>query len=181
MSISSCLRLSLALWLAAALTACSGSEPTRVVQLDEGRLEMAISEDWELESSSPLDRVYSHKEIENLRLHIGSQIDDYGSPVQVAHVKGVIGKELNLQYGGVTTRVSLGGNAMMSYSRSVSDDSGEELRAQEWVIAKPIGYSHVARVDISLRIPKSAESHPKIAELIDRLDKQVGDARIPRA
>ena len=181
MSIYSCFRLSVALSLCAMLIGCGSDEPTRVVQFDEGRLEMAISEDWELEISSLLDRVYAHNEIDNLRLHIVSRIDDYGSPLQVPHIKGVIGKELNLQYGGVTSRVSLGGNAMMRYTRSVADESGEEMRAEEWVIARPIAYSHVARVDISLRIPTTAQSHPSIATLIDRLDKQVGDARIPRA
>jgi len=142
---------------------------------------MVISDLWELEKSTDEGRVYIHKELEDVRLHFSSVTEDFGNPLRVTDVKSLIGRELNLKYGGVSTRVSLGGNAMIKYTRAALDDAGGEVRQEEWVVAKPVGHSDIARVEISLRIPVHAESHPSIPILIEGLDKQVGDARIPRA
>jgi len=171
-----------ALVLLAASFGCGGDpEPTRRVQIGQGLLDMVISDLWELEESTEEGRVYIHKEFENVRLHFSSDTEDFGNPLRVTDVKGLIGRELNLKYGGVSTRVSLGGNAMIKYTRTVLDDDGAELRLEEWVVAKPVGHSDIARVEISLRIPAQAENHPSIPALIEGLDRQVGDARIPRA
>jgi hypothetical protein len=168
--------------LVTASLGCSGDpEPTRRVQLGEGLLDMMISDLWELEETTDEGRVYIHKEFENVRLYFSSSTEDFGNPLRVTAVKSLIGRELNLKYGGVSTRVSLGGNAMIKYTRTIVDEAGGEVRLEEWVVAKPVGHSDIARVEISLRIPVHAESHPSIPALIEGLDKQVGDARIPRA
>jgi len=170
------------LMLCSAVVGCGGDpEPTRRVQLENGLLDMMISELWELEENTDEGRVYLHKEFENVRLHLSTDTEDFGNPLRVTAVKSMIGRELNLKYGGVSTRVSLGGNAMIKYTRTVVDEGGAELRLEEWVVAKPVGHSDIARVEISLRIPAEAENHPSIPALIEGLDKRVGDARIPRA
>jgi len=92
----------------------------------------------------------------------------------------MIGKELNVEYGGVSTRVSLGGNAMIKYSRDVTDEYDDVLRREEWVLVKPIGHGDLTRVELSLRIPAATWRDAAIPVLVERLDKQVGDARIPR-
>ena len=164
------------------LFACSSEdEPTRSVQFGEGLLDMAISDAWELESSTDAGRVYTHKDLDEVRLHFEGRTEDLGQPVNLVGVKGMVGKELNRAYGGVSTRVSMGGNAMIRYKREVMDEYDEPLHSEEWVLVKPVGFSDMARVEISLRMPAGSVGHPKIPELMDRLDKQVGDARIPRA
>ena len=163
------------------LIGCSEDpEPLRRVQLGGGALDIMISQDWDLERETENGRVYLHRDLEDVRLHFADSTENFGSPLRVPDVKSLIGKELNIEYGGVSSRVSLGGNAMMKYVRLVPDDAGEDLRSEEWVLAKPVGYGDIARVEISLRIPEHVEIDPAIPRLVDSLDRQVGDARIPR-
>lgn len=161
---------------------CGGNaEPTQRVQLGPQLLDMAIDESWELEESTPADRTYSHTRMHDVRLSFSSETEDIGQPLQVAHVRSLIGKEMNGRYGGVSARVSFGGNAMIKYTRNEVDSDGESVRLEEWVLGKPFGYGGIARVSISLRIPASADGTPEIEALLETLDKQVGDATIPRA
>ncbi len=83
---------------------------------------MAISELWELESSTDEGRVYFHREHEDLRLHFVAWTENVGQPMRVTDVKSIVGRELNGRYGGVSTRVSLGGNAMITYTRERTDE-----------------------------------------------------------
>ncbi len=85
-------------------------------------LDMAISELWELESSTDEGRVYFHREHEDLRLHFVAWTENVGQPMRVTDVKSIVGRELNGRYGGVSTRVSLGGNAMITYTRERTDE-----------------------------------------------------------
>ena len=167
-------------FMAMLFISCTSESPTRKVSLSHGMLEMVISESWKLETTDSQSRVYTHVSHDDARLHISSQLEEFGSPMRVVHVKAMIGKELNLEFGGVRTRVSLGGNAMMDYSREVLVDDAP-LHAREWVLARPVGFSDIARVLISLQVPPARQSDPSILEMIEILDKQVGDARIPRA
>ena len=170
------------LLLVASVLGCSGNdETTRRVQYGPGLLDMMISDRWELEEETDETRVYVLKELEDVELHLSSSTEDFGQPLRVVDVKSLVGKELNRQYGGVSTLVSLGGNAMIKYTRSVLDDEEEDVRLEEWVLAKPAGFGEIVRVGISLYIPARVEGNPSIPELIERLDRQVGDARIPRA
>ena len=174
---------SLLLVLAFLSLACGDSEPpTQRVQLASQLLDMGVSEDWELESSTDESRVFVHTRFHNLRLSIAAETENYGSPLQVTHVKSIIGKEMNRRYGGASARITFGGNAVIHLTRSEVDGDGEAVRIEEWVLGKPFGHSHVARVGFILRIPEPSPSDaPQIAELVDRLDKQIGDATIPRA
>lgn len=168
----------LAVWV----SACTAEkEPTVRVQLGQSALDMMISDQWKREESSTESRSYRHKRFTGVELHLSSEVEDLGSPLLVPHVKELIAKELNRRFGGVSTRVSLGGNAMIKYSRMDEDDYGDSRRREEWVIAKPVGFSEVLRVSISLRIPEVAESYEGLPALISALDRRVGDARIPRA
>ncbi len=161
---------------------CTAEPPaTRRVQYGPDLLDMQIAEAWQLERDSEAGRVYRHAKVGDVRLQIVAGTEEYGSPLKVAHVKSLIGKELNLEYGGVTTRVSFGGNAMIRYSREVIDEDDVAHFAQEWVIAKPVGYGDVARIEISLLVPPQDLNDPAIPALIEALDQQVGDATIPRA
>ena len=161
---------------------CSGEPaPTRPVQL-AGFLDMKIDDAWDLEASGPEGRVYLHRQLGEVRLHIEARNEDLeGGPLQVQSVKSLLGRELNSVYGGVISRVSMGGNAMIHYERAVTDEYDDTLHSEEWVLARPSGYSHIARIDISLQMPPEIASDPRIIALVEGLDQQVGDARIPQA
>lgn len=168
---------------AALLSGCSEEpEPTQRVQYGTDLLDMVISDRWALESSTPDEHVYRHKDVDDVRLRLSNQVEDFGQPLRIPQVKAIVGKELNMTYGGVSTRVSLGGNAMIKYTRFSDDaDLSEAMRLEEWVLAKPTGHSEILRVEISLQIPPESEEDPALPSIIHTLDQQVGDARIPRA
>jgi hypothetical protein len=144
-------------------------------------LDMAISDRWELESSSEEGRVYFHREHDALRLRFEARIENVGQPLRVRDLKSMVGRELNYEFGGVSTRVSFGGNAMIKYTREFQDEYDDSIHSEEWVLVRPTGFDDMTRVEISLWIPESMRSSPGIPALIEELDKQLGDARIPRA
>jgi hypothetical protein len=168
------------LGLSGLVSCTAGDPPTRTVKFDQDMLELSISDVWQLERSTEEGLVFFQNELDDVRLHIAARIESFGFPLKLLAVKSLIGKELNLEYGGVSTRVSLGGNAMIKYSPDVTDEYDDALRMEEWVLAKPVGYGDIARVEISLTLPATTQSHSAIPMLVERLDKQVGDARIPR-
>ena len=156
-------------------------EATRPISYGTDLLQMVVSDRWELWSEGDDERaeqIYAHKDFFDLRLHVAGHVEDFGHPLRVRDVKSLIGRELNLAYGGVTSRVSLGGNAMISYAR---EDAEEVLHLEEWVLAKPVAGGGIARIEISLRMPPERRADPKLAPLIKALDQRLGDAKIPRA
>lgn len=165
------------------LVGCSRSEdttPTRAVQFGAGALEMRIDADWELADSSTGRRTYVHREHEGLALRMESLVEEFGLPLQVRAVKAMIGKELNLEYGGVWDRVTLTGLAMLRYSVETLDDYDDPVHNERWVLAKPTGQGDITRIEFELAIPEALSKRPGVLALVERLDVQVGDARIPR-
>jgi len=183
MSLSASLRCCLVVLCSWAALACGGGDemPTQAVQFGRGMLDMSIGDVWQLESASDEARVYVHRDYEELRLELEGITEEFGHPLRVSDVKSIIGKELNRTYGGVSTRVSLGGNAMIKYHRDLIDEYDDAIRTEDWVLAKPTGQGDITRIEISLRMPEALRANPKIAALIEQLDRQAGDARIPRA
>ncbi len=172
----------LILVLLLALTACSEPPPpTQQIGYGGDLLEMQISDKWTLESSGDEADVYTHQDFYDLRLHVTAHVESFGHPLAVRNVKSMIGKELNLEHGGVTARVSLGGNAMLSLARQEVDEYDEPVHIEQWVIARPVGHGDIARVELQLRMPQQRRADPKLAPVLETLDRRIGDARIPRA
>ena len=167
--------------LATLVVACTSEEPTRRVQWGQGMLDMVISQSWQLEADDEEGRVFTHGDLRGVTLHVTGETERFGHPLRVTDVKTMLGKELNLEYGGVSSRVSFGGNAMIKYVRELEDEDDQPIHCEEWVLAKPVGYGDFARVEISLRMSPEKRSRPEVQALIDALDKRVGDATIPRA
>ncbi len=169
---------SIVVTVSAALALACGShpEPTQPVNFGNGLLSMSISESWVLLRGTESEVVYEHPTLGEVRLSLEDETrDDFGIPLSVAAVKSIVGKELNHDYGGVRTRVSLSGNAMIDYARELIED-GEVLHTQNWVVAKPSGIGSILRVAITLNMPEELQSEPALLSLIETLDKQVGDA-----
>ncbi len=180
MRASTGLLVGLLLGLAFGAVGCSGDEaPTRPVTLGN-RLDMVIADAWELEGGDARSLVFVHRELGEVRLHIAAHEEEFpGGPLTVQSVKSTLGRDLNLQYGGVVSRISMGGNAMIRYARDVTDEYDDTLRSEEWVLARPAGYQQIARIQISLQMPPEAAGDPRVAEIVEALDRRVGDAKIP--
>lgn len=175
--------LSFVVLLAAALglAGCSAEEPpTRRLQWGPDLIDMAISEDWDVERDDAAERIYAHPDYDGLRLHVSGGTEEFGHPLRVTDVKSMIGREINHEFGGAITRMSLAGNAMIRYARERVDDYDDPLHCVEWILAKPVGHGDFARVEISLRMPPEVRARPEVQALIEVLDRRVGDAKIPR-
>ena len=154
-----------------ALACGSHSEPTQPLNFANGLLNMSISENWVLLRATDSEVVYEHSTLGEARLRLEDESQhDFGGPLTVVAVKSIVGKELNGTYGGVRTRISLPGNAMIDYARELNED-GELLHSQNWVVAKPYGIGTIQRVAITLSMPKALRADPAILSLIESLDK----------
>ena len=182
MSVPAVLRSLVLVPLVLCVLGCGAGDerPTQAVQFGHGMLDMSIADAWQLESADEESRVYVHRDYEALRLELAGITEEFGHPLRVVDVKSLIGKELNRIHGGVSTRVSLGGNAMIKYTSDLIDEYDDAIHTEDWVLAKPTGQGDITRIEISLHIPEDLRTHPKIAALIEQLDLQAGDARIPR-
>jgi hypothetical protein len=160
--------------------ACSKPEPVQPVSFHNGRLSLGISPEWVLQRDAGDSAFYRLGDADGVRLVFQDQTRDYGAPMTVMAVRSSIGSELNLAYGGVDAKLSYSGNAVLCYSRDV-DEGRKKIYTRNWVVARPLGYSAVARVAITLKVPSGSEHDPRILALVDSLDRQIGDATMPEA
>jgi hypothetical protein len=169
--------------LALALTlalGCGSKEPEQAISFNDGILNMAISEQWVLQRDSGKKAYWLHGAASDAKLSFEDQTRDYGTPMSVQGVRSAIGSELNLRYGGVNARLGYGGTAVLSYKRTTKEGS-KKMFTQNWVVAHPYGYGAVARVAITLKVPDGQQGTPEFQAIVDSLDKQVGDAKMPEA
>jgi hypothetical protein len=172
-------QLGVVLLVTLALAACGASEPVQSVKFKQ-RLNIEISQQWVPMKASGKKASYKLGESKEIRLSFEDQTRDYGTPMTVQGVRSAVGSELNSAYGRVDARLSLAGNALLSYPREMQEGSAR-VYTHNWVVAKPFGYGAVARVAITLRVPEGQQSSPEVTALMEQLDKQIGDAVIPQA
>ena len=159
------------------VAACTAPEPTQPVDFRRGLLNIDISDQWVPERAKDKQMTFAHPALADVRLSFVDQTRDYGTPMTTAGVRGAIGSELNLRYGGVNARLSLGGNALLHYARD-EGAGNEKVHTQNWVLARPLGHSAIARVAITLKVPQGNRTSLEIQKLIESLDKQIGDAKM---
>jgi len=180
MSISKTRSLALVVSLLILALGCSKEEPGQLVIFHDGILNMKLSPDWVLVKDGGKKAYWRHGASGDIKLSFEDQTRDYGTPMTVQGVRGAIGSELNMKHGGVDARIGLGGTAVLSYKKKVKEGRNQVF-TQNWVVAAPYGYGAVARVAITLEVPDGAQGSPEFQSIVDLLDKQVGDAKMPEA
>ncbi len=180
MSISKPVALGVASFFLFAALGCSKPEPVQPVDFYNGRLSMSISDKWVLQRDSGNKAYYRYGDSKQIKLSFEDQTRDFGVPMTVRGVRSAIGTELNLRYGSVTARIGYGGTAVLSYEQAAKDGRKKAF-TQNWVVAHPLGYGAVARVAITLKVPDGEQGTPEFQALVEALDKQVGDAKMPEA
>ncbi len=178
-SVVSCLLSAGVLALVAAL-GCDSGPPPQHVNFADGILNMDISQDWVLQRDGGKKAFYKHGVLEDVKLSFENQTADFGTPMNVQGVRSAIGSELNLAYGGVDARLGFGGCAVLTYKRHVKEGR-KDVYTHNWVVAHPYGYGAIARVAITLKVPDGRQGTPEFQALVDALDRQVGDAKMPEA
>ena len=159
---------------------CSNEVPGQDVSFSHGRLNMKLAPEWVLVKDAGKKAYWRHGVSDDIKLSFEDQTQDYGTPMSVQAVRGAIGTELNMAHGGVDARLGLGGTAVLSYKKKVKEGS-RKVYTQNWVVAAPYGYGAVARIAITLKVPDGQQGTPQFQQIVDLLDKQVGDAKIPPA
>jgi len=163
--------------LAVATTACGPSEPIQPIAFNN-RLSMNLSQKWVFQRKSGKKAFYSHGDSKGVRLSFEDQSREYGVPMTVQSVRGAIGTELNLAHGGVTSRTTLSHTALIDYSGSTKEGR-KRVYTRNWVVARPLGATAVARVAVTLRMPDGEQNSTEMQALMEQLDKQLGDAKMP--
>ena len=164
----------------AATVGCSQKEPEQPVSFNNGRLNMSISDQWKLQRDSGQKAYYKHGTAPNAKLTFEDQTRDFGVPMTVQAVRSALGSELNLSYGDVPARLGYGGTAVLSYERQLKEGS-KHVHTNNWVVAHPLGYGAVARVEITLKVPDGEQGTAEFQAMVDAIDNQVGDAKMPDA
>ena len=181
MSISKPVALGVASFFLYAALGCSKPEPVQPIDFHRGRLSMAISDKWVLQRDAGKKAYYRHGVSEHIKLSFEDQTSNLGVPMTLQGIRGAIGSELNLRYGGgVTARIGYGGTAILSYEREAKEGRKKAF-TRNWVVAHPLGYGAVARVAITLKVPDGEQGSPEFLALAESLDQQVGDATMPDA
>lgn len=170
----------MAVVLLLAALGCDSTPPGQPISFANGILNMSIAPEWVLQRDTGERAFYSHGQLEDVKLSFENQTADYGSPMTVSGVRGAIGSELNRRYGTVEARLGYGGCAVLTYPLKVSEGR-KQVYTRNWVVAHPYGYGAIARVAITLQVPDGQQATPEFQALVDALDKQVGDARMPEA
>jgi hypothetical protein len=171
------LLLLLLLVLPPVIAGCGGEPPSQPVSFNEGLLHMKVADTWVRMQDQGTSMKFRLPGPDGITLSFEDKSFDFGMPITTPVVKGMIGSELNEQFGGVTARLTLKGNALLSYPRQ-KQEGREQVYTQNWVLAKPYGTGIIMRVDITLRMPVSQKDTPQVQDLIAVLDKQVGDGAL---
>jgi hypothetical protein len=93
---------------------CDSAPPAQPLNFANGILNMSISQDWVLQRDAGKRAYFKHNMIDGVKLSFENQTADFGAPMSVGAVRGAIGSELNLRYGGVEAKLGYGGCAILS-------------------------------------------------------------------
>lgn len=118
---------------------------------------------------------FVHSEHPDVELWVKGETQDLGYAVNTAGLRSLIGREVNLEYGGAVSRLSLGGNAVIRYP--TQGDGQDEPDAVRWIVARPWSGTHMLRLDVSIEYPAGDLPPAELEELVAEIDPTVSDAR----
>jgi hypothetical protein len=157
---------------------CGSEPPSQDISFKQGLLEMRIADSWVKMQDKGDWMEFRLPDTEGVRLSFRNKSWDFGQPATTAAVKSMVGSQLNRRHGGVTSRLTLKGSALLSYAGE-KKEGREKVYTHNWVLAKPYGYGFINQVAITLKMPVSQKDSPEIQEAIALLDKQIGDGVLP--
>ncbi len=167
--------------LALAAAACGNRiSAQQEIRFADDQLHMMLPGDWEkLELGDPERTAFMHRSLPGVSLVLENEGFEWeGPPMPNTALRAMIGKELNAEYGRVTSRITFNRCALNSYPRERSID-GQRYATQNWVLSRLIyGDRFISRVAFSLRVPEAQQADPKIAALTEAMDEAIGNATI---
>ena len=138
---------------------------------------MSISQDWESVHAERNLMAFMNRSRPEISLVMENKSETWdGPPIPTSAVKSIIGSDLNLEFGGVTTRMTFNGNGFSSYPWSYVEDN-EAFDTENWVLSRMTrGDQFIARVDFTLKFPAALKGDPAIADMTKQLDTAIGSA-----
>lgn len=133
--------------------------------------------DWLPKGSTGDGLLFEHAEFPGVRLWVDGRIDQIGGNVTATVIRGMIGKEINLEYGGAISRVSLTGNAVVRWkTEGVEQDESDMVN---WIVAKPYAGSNIIRMEVSLEYDPDIVDGSEVDALVEQMDPYLSDAGFP--
>ncbi len=135
------------------------------------------STDWLPKGSTSEGLLFEHAEYPGVRLWVDGRIDQIGGTINATVIRGLIGKEINLEYGGAISRVSLTGNAVIRWkTEGVEQDDSDMVN---WIVAKPYAGSNIIRMQVSLEYDPDVVDGSEMDALVEQMDPHLSDAGFP--
>ena len=159
-------------------SACGESSgPVQQLHWLEGLLHVSISQDWEGVHAERDLMAFMNRSLPEISLVMENKSETWdGPPIPTSAVKSIIGSDLNLEFGGVTARMTFNGNGFSSYPWSYVEDN-EAFDTENWVLSRMTrGDQFIARVDFTLKFPAALKGDPAIADMTKQLDTAIGSA-----
>jgi hypothetical protein len=167
--------------LSIGLGGCGAKEPTQTVEFGDGNLQIELAESWIESGRGDREMSFRHPQVPGAELRLEQRSEDTGAfALTVPAVKSQIGSHYNRKYG-VTSRMTLPGNALITFDREL-EEGGDWYFQRQWIVATPRnGSGYVLRVDATLRVPLDQAKAESTLGLAEGIDTALGDAEFALA
>ncbi len=165
----------LAILLLSLAAACSKPELQTVTLQGYGHFQ--VPKAWELHGEVEGELGFVHAELPGVELWVKGDIEDFGTALTVEHIRVMLGKQANLDYGGAISRLSMGGNAVIRHP--IRGESQDEPDALRWIVAQP-HRGGLVRMDVSIEYMPGEVPQAELDALFEAFDPGVSDARFTR-
>ena len=156
------------------LIACSAAPELQTVSYQK-LASFQVPKAWAPRGEVEGELQFVHSEHPSVELWVSGETRDLGHTLNTAGLRSMIGREVNLEYGGAVSRLSLGGNAVIRYP--TQGEGQDEPDAVRWIVARPWSGSHMLRLDVSIEYPAGDLAPAALEELVAEIDPTVSDAR----
>ncbi len=155
---------------------CAGEPELQTVEFKKFAYFQAPT-DWLPKGNTSDGLLFEHAEYPGVRLWVDGRVDQVGGNITATVIRGMIGKEINLEYGGAISRVSLTGNAVIRWkTEGVEEDDSDMVN---WIVAKPHAGSNVLRMEVSLEYDPDVVDSSEMEALVEQMDPYLSDAGFP--
>lgn len=122
---------------------------------------------------------FEHEDYPGVELWITGETEEIGGALSSEHVRALLGREVNLKYGGAVSRLSMEGNAVIRFETEAEGHGGtDQVR---WIVARPWSSGHILRLDVSIEYEPGILSAEELEEIVDDFDPGVADTTFPAA
>ncbi|MAE95308.1 MAG: hypothetical protein CL910_11660 [Deltaproteobacteria bacterium] len=172
------LRLLLAWLVLSPIAACSPPPELQTVSYRQ-LASFQAPEAWASRGEVDGELQFVHARHPEVELWVSGESQDLGHTLTIGHLRSLIGREVNLEYGGAVSRLSMGGNAVVRYpTRGEAQDEPDAVR---WIVARLWSGSHMLRLDVSIEYLVGDIEPAEFEALVAEIDPTVSDARFHSA